>query len=92
MSFLEQPAAGDILLDGLIWLEKAAMEAGEHFWTERYVKETMASLLDNCWRSRQADLRQHQAAFKAFSDLLRRLADYQNPIALELLDRIAKEL
>jgi len=92
MTFLEQPAASDILLDGLIWLEQATMEAGEHFWTERYVKETMASLLDSCWRSHRADLSSHEKGFKAFNSLLRRLADYQNPIALELLDRITKEV
>jgi hypothetical protein len=90
--FLQQPATQPILLDGLVWLEKAAADADERFWKERDLKETMAALLDSCWRSRRADLRGHGKGLAAFNSLLRRLADHQNPIALELLDRITREL
>ena len=90
--FLQQPAAQVILFDGLTWIEKAAAEADEWFWKEHYLKETMAALLDSCWRSRRTDLRRHGKGLKAFSSLLRRLADHQNPIALELLDRVTRDL
>jgi hypothetical protein len=90
--FLQQPAAQAILLDGLLWLDESVAQADDHFWREHYLEETIASLLDYCWRTRRADLRRHESSFKAFNSLVRRLADHQNPIALELLDRVTKDL
>ncbi len=90
--FLQQPAAQVILFDGLTWLEKVAAEADEWFWREHNLKETMAALLDSCWCSRREDLRRHKKDLTTFNSLLRMLADHQNPIALELLDRVRGEL
>jgi len=89
IAFLKQPAAEEILLDGIIWLEKAASQADDQFWSERNIQESLASLLDVCWRSHQSRLRQHQTSFGAFMNLLKSLADHQNTLAMELQDRMS---
>jgi len=89
IAFLTQPAAEEILLDGLAWLEKAARRAGDRFWNEHGLQAALESLLDMCWRSYKGRLRQQETAFSAFKTLLKKLADFQNPVALEIQQRIA---
>jgi hypothetical protein len=88
IAFLTQPAAEEILLDGLAWLEKGVRQAGNRFWSEHGSQEVLVSLLDMCWRSYQGKLRQHEAAFSAFKMLLKKLADFQNSVALEIQQRV----
>ena len=85
IAFLTQPAAEEICLDGLIWLEKAARQAGSRFWSEHGLQAALISLLDMCWRSYKGRLRQQEISFSAFKILLKTLADFQNPVALEIL-------
>lgn len=85
--FLLKPAAQDLRLDGLSWLYTASQT--NEFWSEHTIEERLASLLDKCWHSHQADLRQHPEAFAAFKQLLKKLADLQNLLALEIQQRIA---
>lgn len=89
IAFLKQPAAEEILLDGLIWLENAACQAGDQFWSGRGIQEKLASLLNRCWQSHQSNLRRHQTSFGAFKSLLKGLADRQNTFAMELQDRVS---
>lgn len=88
IAFLTQPAAEEIFLDGLAWLEKAVRQAGDRFWNEPGLQEALASLLDVCWRSYKESLRQQDASFSAFKMLLKTLADFQNPVALEIQQRV----
>jgi hypothetical protein len=90
--FLQQPAARPILLDGLIWIAKSTAAADEWFWQERYLDGTVASLLDHCWSTSQPDVRRSADTLGAFNELLKRTADRQNPVALELLDRVARDV
>ena len=85
--FLLNPAAQDLRFDGLSWLYTASQT--NEFWSEHTIEERLASLLDKCWHSHQSDLRQHPEAFAAFKQLLRKLADLQNSLALEIQQRIA---
>jgi hypothetical protein len=89
IAFLTQPAAEEILLGGLAWLERGARQAGNWFWNEYGLQEALVSLLDVCWRSYKGRLRQQEAAFGAFKMLLKKLADFQHPVALEIQQRVA---
>ena len=86
--FLKQPAAEEILLDGLIWLEMAVNLASERFWRELDIESRLASLLEQSWRCHKVKLRQQHNSFNAFKNLLKKLADFQNPLALEIQQRI----
>ena len=86
--FLKQPAAEEILLDGFIWIEKAVTQASKRFWRERDIESRLASLLEQSWRCHEARLRQRKDSFSAFKNLLKKLADFQNPLALEIQQRI----
>jgi hypothetical protein len=88
IAFLTQPAAEEIFLDGLVWLEKATRQSGDRFWNEHGLQEALVSLLDMCWRSHKERLRQQATAFNAFKMLLKTLADFQNPVALEIQQRV----
>jgi hypothetical protein len=89
MIFLKQPAAEEILLDGLIWLEQGTNRANQWFWQERNIQDCLVSLLEQSWRCHEPKIRQRQETFNAFKNLLKKLADFQNPLALEIQQRIA---
>jgi hypothetical protein len=89
INFLQTPAADEMRLNGLVWLDEAAKQGGDRFWDEQGLPDTLASLLDLCWTSHKARLRQQEATFDAFKTLLRKLADFQNPVALEIQHRVA---
>jgi hypothetical protein len=86
--FLTQSAAEDLRIDSLVWLDVAS-QSNTHFWDEQKLVERLASLLDICWRLHQSKLRRHHNSFSAFKNLLKKLADFQNPLALEIQQRIA---
>lgn len=89
LSFLQRPATEDIRLDGLVWFEGAARQARQrYFWEQEDMQGRAASLLDLCWRTHQADLRRQPVHFEAFKRLLARLAEFQDPVALELQQRL----
>lgn len=87
--FLKQLAAEEILFDSLIWLKEAISQTDEWFWRERDIQDWLVSLLEQCWRCHQAKLRQKQASFDAFKDLLKKLAEFQNSMAFEIQQRVA---
>ena len=87
--FLKKPAAEEILFDALIWLKEAISQVSDYFWGERDIQDWLVSLLDQCWRCHQLKLRQQQTSFNAFKELLKKLADFQNPMALEIQQRVA---
>lgn len=79
----------EILFDSLIWLKETISQTDEWFWRERDIQDWLVSLLEQCWRCHQAKLRQKQASFDAFKDLLKKLAEFQNSMALEIQQRVA---
>ena len=90
--FLTLPAASGLLLNGLVWLHDAAVEAGEEFWRWPYraeaTEDAIVSLLDHVWRKPRTALRSLREATDAFRDLLEMLLSRQNPEAQELATRV----
>ena len=84
--FLMRPAAEVMLTDGLIWLDKAAKEAGDNFFTDRHdnVKKPLASLLEISWKKNKTQIQNNTETYKAFKILLRKLVDLQVPQAIEI--------
>jgi hypothetical protein len=87
--WLEGPAAEPIRLPGLLWLNRSLNgdEVQGGFNLES-TKDAVASLLNVVWQHDQERLRRETGSFAAFHSLLRRLANQQNEVALELLGRI----
>ena len=88
IQFLHTPAARPLLHDGLVWLHESVDRRGK-VWTDRGTIEDLASLLEFCWRKDESAFREQTPAAMAFRELLRKLADLQLPLALELLDRLS---
>lgn len=90
--FLTLPAAGGLLLSGLVWLHDAAVDAGEGFWKWPHraeaTEDAVVSLLDHVWRKLGKELRSVGGASDAFRGLLEMLLSRQNPEALELAERV----
>jgi hypothetical protein len=88
-AFLRSPAAKEIVLDGLVWFERNTKAAKDEFWQEHNIQDILAEVLDKCWRHHQIELRQEEKYFTAYKSLLKKLAVFQNPLALEIQQRIA---
>jgi hypothetical protein len=87
-AFLRSPAAKEIVLDGLVWFERNSNSAKDEFWREHNIQDILAEVLDNCWRHHRPQLRQREECFSAYKSLLKKLATFQNPLALEIQQRI----
>jgi hypothetical protein len=85
--FLGKPAAEEILFDGLTLLEEVLILVNESFWKSD-LQSCLVSLLDYCWRCHQSKLRHNPKAFDAFKELLKKLANFQNPMAIEIQQRL----
>jgi hypothetical protein len=86
--FLMNKAADGLLLEAVCWIEASLSKANADFFNERDVKECLAVLVDHCWQKHKDALRQRSDSFKAFTTVLRRLADFQNPTALEIQQKL----
>jgi len=87
--WLKLAAAEPVRLSGVMWLDRALVGDGAErviYWES--AAEPVASLLNIVWRQDESRLRQNAAAFTAFRNLLRWLADRQNAIALDLVGRL----
>jgi hypothetical protein len=88
MAFLQTPAAQNILMDGLLWLDQAASETKTGF---KYEQEALAGLLTFCWQNHRLVLRQHSQYWDAFMRLLNHLVRQGNNLALSLSELISSE-
>lgn len=71
LKFLQTPAAQNIRLDGLIWIDLAVFQMDREFQYEE--PDRLAGLLTFCWQNHQIALRQHSGYWTAFKNLLARL-------------------
>lgn len=86
ISFIQTPGAKYLALDGLVWLDKVATNG---FWNNREIQKKLPPLLETAWTSYQSRIRQKKEYFESFKNLLKGLAETQNPYAMELQDRIS---
>ncbi|MEK6289268.1 MAG: hypothetical protein AABO57_26450 [Acidobacteriota bacterium] len=86
--FLMSSAADGILLEALRWIEASIVNASRDFFNERDVQECLVQLLDHSWHTHNTALRQQPDTFKAFMSVLKKMADLQNPTALEIQQRV----
>lgn len=90
--FLTLPAASDLVLTGLVWLDAAASTAGDTFWGTPgrgdRSDDAVLSLLVHAWNEQNLPLRRDSLAFAAFRKLLEVLVTRQHAPALELADRV----
>jgi hypothetical protein len=85
--FLQNPATEEILCDGIKWLEKAT-PALRNIGRSGELVGIIASLLAKSWQHHSRKILGDVDAFASFKRLLQRLCELQNPIALELSDRM----
>ena len=76
-------------VDGIVWLDQANLPLNR---STRYARlaDVYASLLAYAWVQSSEAIRQEPPTFTAFKRILQRLTELQNPIALELADRMRK--
>lgn len=89
MQFLQGPAAKSLRLRALVWIRTAFEEVGEYFWHDDGWRTEGARMLNVCWEQDRGAMRADAKAFDAFKALLKALAAKQEPLALELLDRVS---
>jgi hypothetical protein len=89
MRFLQDQAAEPLRLSALSWISNACKKVGDHFWNYDDWGTEGARFLNVCWEQNRDAVRSDAVAFDAFKILLRALAAKQEPLALELLDRVS---
>ena len=84
--FLQRPAAVDLLLDALVWLDNASDASKITFFTDRHhdVQKPLANLLEVTWKKHKDDIMRTPVTYQAFKNLLKKLIDLQNLQALEI--------
>lgn len=90
INFLMQPAAENILFDGLIWLDKASSESKKDFFTDRHhnIQKPLANLLEISLKKHKGKIKNNTATYSAFENLLKKLIDLQNLQALEIQQKL----
>jgi hypothetical protein len=89
MRFLQGQAAVLLRIPALDWIRDAYDAVGDHFWYYDEWRTEGARFLNVCWEQNRGAMRGDAAAFDAFRVLLKALAAKQEPLALELLDRVS---
>jgi hypothetical protein len=90
--FLTLPAASELAVEGLIWLDRESQALGSRFWgrlgQSDSADDAVFSLLAHVWSVTREVLRHNEPAFQAFRNLLQILVSRQHSPALELADRV----
>lgn len=89
INFLREPGTIEIRFKGLNWIEQVAKAVGEPFWDFDNLQFILSKFLELCWRENLDELRQNEDSFNSFKFLLKKLADFQNTLALETLSKMA---
>jgi len=89
VQWLKRPAADPIRIEATISMRDAAASADDYWWREEHLVRELAELLDACWRRNASELREASSADAAFKELLKMVADRQEPLAMDLQERIA---
>ena len=87
-AFLKQPAAGQLLPDGLIQLENA-LHARASLLGDTHVVVNLASLLAITSQVHYQRIQRQPEALVAFKKLLAMLAGIQNPLAMEIQTQLS---
>ncbi len=89
MAFLLAPAAQDIRMDALLWLEQAVSTLKREL---RYEEPgSLARLLVFYWDNHRMSLRQHSKCWEAFMNLLTLLVRQGNTLANELIGHVSSD-
>ncbi len=89
MVFLQQPAAVEILCDGLIWLNDRSGN-GSIVWNDQGAQTILANLLHYSLQYHCEMIRENTPAFEAFKNLLKLLSERQHPESFVLQEELAK--
>ncbi|QDT41781.1 NACHT domain protein [Gimesia alba] len=86
--WLTLPAAESVLIPSLNWILKVAKDHPNWLNHEEHLGNEIACLLDHCWKSKEIEFGFNSD--DSFHELVRLLSERQNPLAMDLEDRIAK--
>jgi hypothetical protein len=87
--FLEADVAGCLVCDALGWITPLLQTAGRGFWSRDNDRTAYASFLGVVWDKHWDAVKRHPPALEGFKTLAAKLATYQNPLAMEITNRVA---
>jgi len=87
-NFLTTPASDELICCGIVWLDTTNLRFDRRGSRANRLADAIASLLATAWQRNPAQIKDDQAAFAAFKNLLKRLSEIQHSVALELSDRL----
>ena len=88
-AWLQSDAAAPVRLAVLPVIRDTAKQAHDSWWREDRLALQLATVMDICWRKQRDDILIDRDADRAFKELLQLLSTRQQPLALDLQDRVA---
>jgi hypothetical protein len=88
-SLLSQPAFWGILDIGLRHIRQSLDKDPFQFWNEHGLTDLLAEMLETLYRERIFEIKQSRDVFDSYYWLLSKLAERHNPVAQELISRLA---
>jgi hypothetical protein len=88
IQLLRKPASERLRIRSLSWLEPKFANAGDNFWNKTQAQSQLSILLAESWQEQQDELRRDPKAFACFRRLVKMLTDRQDPLAMEIQNRI----
>ncbi len=88
-SLLSQPAFWGILDIGLRHIRQSLDKDPSQFWNKHGLTDLLAEMLETLYRERIFEIKQSRDVFDSYYWLLSKLAERHNPVAQELISRLA---
>lgn len=88
-SVLSQPAFGGVLDIGLKHIRLSLDKDPFQFWNKHGLSDLLAEMLETLYRERIFEIKQSRDVFDSYYWLLSKLAERHNPVAQELISRLA---
>jgi hypothetical protein len=88
-SLLSQPAFWGILDIGLRHIRQSLDKDPSRFWNKHGLTDLLAEMLETLYRERIFEIKQSRDVFDSYYWLLSKLAERHNPVAQELISRLA---
>jgi hypothetical protein len=88
-SLLSQPAFWGVLDIGLKHIRQSLDKDPIQFWNKHGLTDLLAEMLETLYSRRMLDIKQSRDVFDSYYWLLAKLAERHNPVAQELISRLA---
>jgi len=90
LRWLQVPSAARVRPLALIWVLDVAQTADEYWWEREENTKILAEIMNVCWKEDKTAITSDSEAGRSFKKLLSILVKRQNPLAMDLQERMSR--